>query len=292
MEEGKAYIESGILELYVLGQLNAQEQAEVEAMAAQYPEVKQEIDAIEVAMEQYAMQHAVSPAEGLENRILGGLSQQAEFAEIKEVKVMVTPPPPPEAVVLPLHDSAKYESKIKTLRLALVACVALLVISAVALYAAHDELGSAKVEIAELRLDKEKFTSTVNYMKQTNEDLQKIADMNTDPDWKIVKLAGTPMDPQANMMVYWHITGNHVMMDNSKMHLPANDETHQYQLWALVNGKPVDLGVFDVTGDKSKILVNMKEIASAQTFAVTLEKRGGSPSPTMDQMIVAGNVSI
>lgn len=82
------------------------------------------------------------------------------------------------------------------------------------------------------------------------------------------------------------------MLDNSKMQLPVNDKSHQYQLWALVNGKPVDLGVFDVKADTAGILVNMKEIANAQTFAVTIEKRGGSPSPTMDQMIVAGNVTI
>jgi len=288
VEEGKAYIESGILELYVLGQLNAQEQAEVEAMALQYPEIKQEMAAIEIAMEQYALQYSVSPAEGLEEKILGqiGHATGSEPAIVKEAQ------PAREAVVVPIGNTAAYDNKIKTLRLALVACVALLLVSVVALYSAHNELGSAKVQIAELTLDRQKFTSTVNFMKQTNEDLQKIADMNTDPNWKIVKLAGTTMDPNANMMVYWHVTGRHVMMDNSKMHLPVTDQEHQYQLWALVNGKPVDLGVFDVKNDKSKILVNMKEIASAQTFAVTLEKRGGSPSPTMDQMIVAGNVSI
>ncbi len=99
------------------------------------------------------------------------------------------------------------------------------------------------------------------------------------------------MDPKANMIVYWHVSGKHVMIDNSKMDLPPNDKNHQYQLWALVNGKPVDLGVFDVKTDTSRLLINMKDISSAQTFAVTLEKRGGSASPTMNQMIVAGNVS-
>lgn len=271
MEKVKAYIESGILELYVLGQLTAQEQAEVEAMAAQYPEVKQEIDAIELAMEQYAVANAVQPSVGLDDQILARIA-------------------PPQATIVPLNTN--YESKIRSLRIALVACAALLVISLVALFSAHTELGSAKVQIAELSLDKEKFTGTVKYMKQTNAALQKIADMAADPDWKFVKLEGTPMDPKASMMVYWHTTGKHVMMDNSKMNLPATDKAHQYQLWALVNGKPVDLGVFDVNADTAQILVNMKEIASAQTFAVTLEKRGGSPSPTMANMIVAGNVSI
>nr|WP_250318061.1 anti-sigma factor [Pedobacter sp. B4-66] len=270
--------------------MNAQEQKEVEAMASKHPEVKQEIEAIEIAMEQYALQNAIKPSAGLGDKIFEkiGLPDNLEKAEpivakaVNEVK---------EAVIIPLN-TAPYESKIKTLRIALMACIALLVVSIIALYNTHNQLGSAKDQIAELNLNNEKFTSTVNFMKQSNADLQKIIDMANDPDWKTVKLAGTAMDPKAKMTVYWHAKGKHVMVDNSKMDLPVNDQQHQYQLWAIVNGKPVDLGVFDVKADSTHILVNMKETGSAAAFAVTLEKRGGSVNPTMNQMVVIGNVSI
>jgi anti-sigma-K factor RskA len=293
VEEGKAYIESGILELYVLGELNAQEQHEVEAMAVKYPEVKQEISAIELAMEKYAIQHAVQPSVSLENKILariGATENKENTSSVASPDQQITSPVS-ETKTLPLYPEG-YESKLKTLRIALVACAVLLIISGIALYSAHTELGTAKQQIIALNQDKEKFANTVNYMKETNQELQTIADMPMDPDWKIVKLAGTKMAPKAKMMVYWHTSGRHVMVDNSKMGLPANDQTHQYQLWALVNGKPVDLGVFDVKADTTHILLKMKEIGSAQAFAVTLEKRGGVPSPTMDQMIVMGAVSI
>lgn len=292
MEEVKAYIESGILELYVLGQLNAQEQAEVEAMAAKYPEIKQEIEAIEIAMEQYALENAIKPSADLENKILGKITASANQKKTEPATEPVkVAEPVKEAAIVPLN-TAPYESKIKSLRIALVACIALLIASIVALYSAHNQLGDAKDQIAVLNQNNEKFTSTVNFMKQSNADLQKIIDMNNDPDWKTVKLAGTPMDPKAKMTVYWHAKGKHVMVDNSKMDLPVNDQQHQYQLWAIVNGKPVDLGVFDVKADSTHILVAMKEIGSAAAFAVTLEKKGGSASPTMNQMIVMGNVSI
>jgi len=285
VEEVKAYIESGILELYVLGQLSPGECVEVEAMAAKYPEIKQEITAIEIAMEQYAIAQAVQPAAGLDHEILKRIENiQSSNERIEDVSIPFKIPDD--------SNHNEYQSKIRTLRFALVACIALLVVSVAALYSSHSKLGAAKEQIAELNSQKDQFTSTVTYMKQTNTDLQKIVAMRDDPDWKTVSLAGTAMDPNAKMIVYWHVKGNHVMMDNSKMNLPANDDAHQYQLWALVNGKPVDLGVFDVKPDTTTILVNMKGIAAAQTFAVTLEKRGGSPSPTMDQMIVAGNVSI
>lgn len=278
MEELKTYIESGILELYVLGQLNALEQAEVEAMAAKHTEIKQEIEAIEIAIEQYAQQHAITPNQDIESKILAQISS----APIQEST---------SSPIVPLNY-APYEAKIKTLRIALAACAALLVVSGIALYNTHSKLGNAKDQIAILSIEKEQFTTTVNYMKQSNADLQKIADMVANPAWKIVQLAGTQMDPNAKMVVYWDTSKQDVIVDQSKMQLPVNDTEHQYQLWALVNGKPVDLGVFDVKADSSKILINMKAIADAQTFAVTLEKRGGSPTPTMTQLIVAGNVAI
>lgn len=287
MEEGKAFIESGILELYVLGELNDQEQQEVEVMAAKHLSVKQEIFAIELAMEQYAIEHAVEPAEGLEDKILAKIAEPASVAE--PIHRQIQEEPVSTAKVLPLYPEG-YQSKIKNLRIALTACAVLLVVSIAALYSTHTELGNAKQQILALNLDKQKFASTVSYMKQNNDDLQKIVDMPNDPNWKFVKLAGTKMDPNAKMMVYWHTTGHHVMLDNSKMNLPHNDQSHQYQLWALVNGKPVDLGVFDVKSDSTHILLEMKEIGSAQAFAVTLEKRGGVVNPTMDQMIAMGGV--
>ena len=66
-------------------------------------------------------------------------------------------------------------------------------------------------------------------------------------------------------------------------------QENQYQLWAIIDGKPVDVGVFDsnFTG-----LARMKDIAKgAVTFAVTIEPRGGKLSPTLQTMQVAGNVS-
>ena len=276
MEEGKAYIESGILELYVLGQLSAQEQLEVQAMASTYPEVKQEMEAIEIAMEKYAVQNAVKPSVGLENKIF------------ERIGIAI---PQQEAKVIPLNAEQRndYPAKIRSLRLALVACIALLIVSVAALYSAHSDLGSARDQIASLSADREKFSSTVNYMKANNADLNRIVAIADDPNWKTIKLAGQK-NPGDNMVVYWHPKGKHVMVNTNKMVLPTNDKAHQYQLWALVNGKPVDLGVFDVKSDSSRILVDMKDIGIAQAFAVTLEQRGGSPTPTMDQMMVMGGV--
>jgi anti-sigma-K factor RskA len=60
----------------------------------------------------------------------------------------------------------------------------------------------------------------------------------------------------------------------------------QYQLWAIVDGKPVDAGMIgDCEG-----LCKMKVIDHAEAFAVTLENAGGSPAPTLTAMFVLGKV--
>ena len=62
MTSGKAYIDTGILELYVLGCISPDMIREVELMAAADPAVQQEITAIEKTMEAFALKHAIPPS--------------------------------------------------------------------------------------------------------------------------------------------------------------------------------------------------------------------------------------
>lgn len=61
MNDVRKFIESGILEMYVLGQTTAEETSEVEQMASMYDEVHHEIQEISAALEQYAKANAVEP---------------------------------------------------------------------------------------------------------------------------------------------------------------------------------------------------------------------------------------
>ena len=61
MKTIKEYIESGILESYVLGITNAEESAEVEEMAATYNEIRTEINLIRESIEKYAQLYEIEP---------------------------------------------------------------------------------------------------------------------------------------------------------------------------------------------------------------------------------------
>ena len=57
----KEYIESGVLEIYVLGLSKTEERAEVEKMAAAHPEIRKEIAEIADSLEKYAQEKGVDP---------------------------------------------------------------------------------------------------------------------------------------------------------------------------------------------------------------------------------------
>ncbi|SFH40900.1 anti-sigma factor [Pedobacter insulae] len=267
MEEVKAYIESGILELYVLGQLSAEECSEVAAMAQKHPEVKAEILAIELAMETYALQNAVEPSANIEDQI---------FAKIAEPKIV------------PLYDNN--DGKVRKLRYALVACSILLAISIGALFSAHKELKDANFQITALNSDKEKFAQTVSQLEFQNAGMENRIAMTKTDEWTTVKLAGVKTSPKAEMLVYWNKVNKNILINYAAMDLPKTDQAHEYQLWALVDGKPVSLGIFGDSERAKDAVKQMDAIEKAQAFAVTIEPVGGSVNPTMEKMVVMGAI--
>jgi len=72
--------------------------------------------------------------------------------------------------------------------------------------------------------------------------------------------------------------------------LPSLPAGKQYQLWALDKGKPVDAGVLAANTAAGDSIQQMKNIASAQAFAMTVEPTGGSAGPTLATMTVIGNM--
>ncbi|MGN6396515.1 MAG: anti-sigma factor [Mucilaginibacter sp.] len=274
MEDIKAYIESGILELYVLGDVTRDEKLQVEAMAAKHPAVKAELEEIERSMEAYAEHNAVEPAESLRGRVLNSvltnLGDDSIFDKSGESDknniVVMTPAKP--------GNFYKY---------AFAACLALLIASGVALINLYNKLQESKSQIAVLQTDRQHFANQVNFVESELGVLR-------DTTYKFLKLNATPKAPAgAAVSIAWSKQKHKVWVDMASLKMPVNDQAHQYQLWAIVAGKPVDLGVFDSSPDSTG-MKEMKTIAAVKTdaFAVTLEPRGGSENPTMDQMMVIG----
>lgn len=275
MEDAKEYIESGILELYVLGELSPEERLQVEDMAAKHAAVKAELDDIAQAMTMYADAHAIEPNEALRNRVLNNLL--TNFADDRNFKANKY-----EAPVVPLNNSGKPTVSI-FYKYAFAASLLLLCVSVAALTVVYKKLNQSQDQLLSLRLSEQKYSRQVGLMDTE-------LSVYHDPAFQFVRLKGTDKAPASVLTVAWNPERKKVMVDMHDAKLPETDPNHQYQLWAIANGKPVDLGVFDKPQADSTNMKEMKNIAIAQAFAVTIEPRGGSVNPTMDQMVVMASL--
>ena len=267
MENVHAYIESGILELYVLGNLTPEEKLQVEGMMSAHQTVRAEVDEIERALEVYAHKNAVEPADDKRTRILNSLvTNLADDNSFKSEKVVED-----NVIALPrANNFYKY---------AFAASLALLIGATTALYNVYNKLEQSNNQLLALTTQNQQFAKTVSLK-------DKQIGVFRDPSFKLLRLKGTEKSPDAGLTVAWSPKNKKVMIDMVDMKLPSTDEAHQYQLWAIVNGKPVDLGVFDKPVIDTADMVEMRPIALAQAFAVTREPKGGSINPTMEEMLV------
>jgi anti-sigma-K factor RskA len=299
----QAYIESGILEEYVLGSVSPQEKQEVECMSHIYPEIKEELLRTESALEEYALKHQTSPPASLKESIFAQMNfdsvedlddTQADELRIGdadniiplETPTIVEPPVNTEEpkVIADVFDRVETREVTPFWAKLAVAAVVLLGLFA----------GWSAVQMTEYKGSNEQLASEMNEVKTEMAGLKQGFDYNhslaglySDPTYKVVKMAGLPKSPESAVSAFWNQKTNEVYVD--VQNLPAAPAGKQYQLWTIVDGKPVDVGMLD--NQFSGKVLKMKETKpGAVAFAITLEKTGGVPSPTMEEMYVMGKV--
>lgn len=264
------YISSGILESYVLGTATPEEKTEVEKYAITYPEIKAELEEIEKAMNEYAAEHSVTPPSYLKNKILASIAEAGDSSATKETIVRNI-----RQVPRPSASSFSYWS---------VAATFLFLVSAG--FAIYFGTRATKLEN-----DMENLSTLNNHLwdsiKSISSNYQQMENdmaILKDPMYKIVELKGLKPAPDAKAMVCWCPTDKKVYIEVDR--LPAAPNGMQYQLWAIVDGKPVSEGMLGPGAGLHRML----DVENAQAFAVTLEKQGGSPTPKGD-MYVLGSIN-
>jgi anti-sigma-K factor RskA len=87
-------------------------------------------------------------------------------------------------------------------------------------------------------------------------------------------MKGLEASPKSLATVYWDSTSKDVYLLINNLPKPA--DTMQYQLWALADGQPIDLGFIkdEYFVKKNQLLIKGKNAQKAQAFAITLEKKG------------------
>jgi anti-sigma-K factor RskA len=115
--------------------------------------------------------------------------------------------------------------------------------------------------------------------------------VTNNPNVKMASLKGQASSPQSFATVYWDTASHDVYLMLNNLPKPASDK--QYQLWALLDGKPIDMGMIDNNYfiKETRLLIRAKDIQHAQAFAITLEDRG-RPDTSIPQgtMYVMGDL--
>ena len=147
---------------------------------------------------------------------------------------------------------------------------------------------NASSELVAMQNDQARFAQTSQVVERQLGDLRQENEVLRNDEFKAVALAGTKTAPSARARVLFNAATHKVYVDVRS--LPALPAGKQYQLWALDKGKPVDAGVLTAATATGEGIQHMKDIASAQTFAMTIEPAGGSVNPTLSTMTVVGNI--
>lgn len=270
------YISSGIVESYVLGLASPEERAEFERMCAAHSDVLAARNAFELLLENQIQEKAIAPPANLKSKIFAEFEiendkKQRNISFAKKVPLI----------------------KISWLRFVAAASVILLVSSTILNFYFFNEYKKSLAKYDELLASNQTQIASVNQALQTKQhdydSALSILSIIKDPAMEVVKMPGVPTSPNPSSLatIYWDTRSKDVYLLVNNLPKPATDK--QYQLWAIVDGKPVDAGIFDINDSLS--FVKMKNIQQAQAFAITLEKRGGSETPTMDAMFVMGKVA-
>ncbi len=281
------YISSGAIESYVLGLADAQEAAEVQQLSLQYPEIKKAIADFEASLEAAAFANAIPPATSVKEKLMFAL--QDEFAapiilnkevlenNIEEAAKVVTMPNAEVAVVKNIHP----------FRYVAAASIILLVISGGLNIFFYSKYTKANEQVVALLNEKSILTADNNTMQVKYSDISASLEALSDTNIIKVSMKGVAGKKSNLATVYWNNKTKDVyLLANS---LPKAPTDKQYQLWALVDGKPVDAGMLSVDCNG---VCKVKNIVKAQAFAITLERKGGSPTPNLTQLQVIGNVKV
>lgn len=260
------YIASGVLESYVMGAVSDQERREVECLSSIYPDIRQELDQLSGALEEYALLHSVEPPASVKDKLL----KQLDFE--KPTQTVVRP--------MPVERTSPFVSSYRTTWVVAASVGLLLLIFSFFLLS---QLRTSKETLSVLRTANGSLQSEVRQLRDHQIQADLALTLLRQPGTKTLELHGNDKAPQGDMLVFWNARTRQVAVEvRSLPPLPADQ---QYQLWSLVGGKPIDAGVFEPTNANALIQRLNRPIDRADAFAVTVEKRGGSPTPTLSTLL-------
>ncbi len=245
-EKIKSFLDSDLLESYLLGTTTTEETLQVERYLSMYPEVRETYEELQDNLETYAKLYAVKAPEDLKKKILKSINKESNF-------------------------------KRNFYRMAVAASFAVLV-SAGASYFFWDKNQSLEEENS---IVNNKIDDLEETMRAQLEDVRNQFIVLQNPETKKVNVKGNKKAKELKAVAYINPVKRLSYINVSKLpHLPKDQ---CYQMWAEVNGEMVNLGIIKEANSQEKLLA--LPYAEDAISYITIEPQGGNQSPTVENIV-------
>jgi RNA polymerase sigma factor (sigma-70 family) len=251
------FLQSGLLEQFVLGLTDESEDQLVQQHLQAFPELQKEVDEMRRALEQYAAQHAIPPPKHLRGQVLSEIDQ------------------------LSGRGPVTLGRRSRTFSWSAVAIIALAIVGT---WLFRGWQQSAR-EVTHLEARYAALVDSCEKEREACAEQQNIYAMIQLPSTQKVLLTGTPVAPGQFALAYWNEDQQQGWLDPSALQVLPEDK--QYQVWADVHGEMISIGLLP-TADRGVMVLNYLE--EAESINITIEPLGGSDHPTVSQLVVNGLV--
>lgn len=240
------FLNSGLLDKYLLGETTSVETEKVESYIARYPEVQNTYNTLQYNLEVVAKAHAVEAPKNILNTVLDALD---------------------ETPVVKLNTTRKYK---KWYKFSVAASVAALIFAGTStyFYNQNQKLQNDTVVVDEEIEDLRSDIAQNNIM--LDKVMRQLLKLNN-PETEKYIITGNDRAKDLKTVAYINPKEKTSMID--VVSLPELPEEQCYQIWAELQGKMVNLGILDKADRK---LRNIPYMEDALALSITIEPKGGN----------------
>ena len=242
----RIFLDTDLLEKYLLGTTTLEESNQVERYIAMYPEVRETYKELQENLEAFAKMHALKTPEGLKRRILERIrAQQSGRRKFRRFAIAAT-----FAALLFAGSSYFFYNQNQSLQ---------------------QENTIVNNKIKTLEAD----------MRSQLEDVRNQFIVLNNPSTRKFMVNGNKKARELKAVAY--INPVKKLSYINVRNLPNLPEDQCYQMWAEVNGEMVNLGVIKEIEDKDKLLA--LPYAETAVGYITIEPKGGNNTPTVQNIV-------
>jgi anti-sigma-K factor RskA len=245
-EKIRIFLDTDLLEKYLLGTTTLEESHQVERYIAMYPEVRKTYEELQENLETFAKLHALKTPEGLKNRILERIrAQQTGRRRFQRFAIAAT-----IAALLFAGSSYFFYNQSQNLQ---------------------QENTIVNNKIKTLEAD----------MRSQLEDVRNQFIVLNNPSTRKFMINGNKKARELKAVAY--VNPVKKLSYINVRNLPNLPEDQCYQMWAEVNGEMVNLGVIKDIQDKDKLMA--LPYAEKAVSYITIEPKGGNNTPTVQNIV-------